>query len=1416
MDLHVTLASAPPCAFPTREIVVDTLALPTGAALAARLAAAGYRGPFAIDGAPLAAMTACVGSLTDGAIIVCGSSPLQDDAPPMPHLVFVVRSGPDAGQVVPLRRGGYTIGRAACDIVIADPALSRRHALLTVTGNAIVLEDLASVNGTFVDGRRIGTAEVTVSAALRLGGSRCRIELVDGDGWRYVPPADVLAPVQVGREPPRAPSRVLVLTAVLPLVLGIVLAATTGLWFFLAFSALSAVTGSVPLAVHRRNGRVFADALREAAERDRVRRMLAVPDPGQTALDALRACRPVAGGPAAGAQPLAAEILLRIGTADQPANLATAREPAFVPPVLQDLPLVLPCRAGRPGATPGGASEGTSGGVAGESFTITGDPAAVLGSLRALLLQVAHPEQGSPPVVCWGSARHLPVHARFLPNVLLTRDPRVLAGIDRRAGVLLVLQVAEDLPEGARRPDAVVVRFRLDGAGAGHATSGTALPAAGMVMAADGARARIDGREYRVVPDGVSERTFERTARALARAARHRPGTRTRPGPGDGSDVPSSVSLWSGQSGPDTLASSVPGRWAAADARRPTAFVGRSAAGPVAIDLVRDGPHLLVAGTTGSGKSEFLRTLVLGLALDQPPRHLSLLLIDYKGGSGLGALAALPHCVGSLTDLSPESTARALTSLRAELRRRELLCAGHGARDLDGLRRISPATCPARLVVVIDEFRVLGDAVPTAVPDLMRIAALGRSLGVHLVLATQRVQGAVTPELRANITTSVLLRVQTAVESQDLLGSGAAAEIPVDAPGRAFVRRGAEAPVAVQVASPSGLPTADRRPGWQDVAAYLGGAAADPRPGEAAGTPDTEDAGGPPRDPLVEAVAGLAAAARGAAAWREPRPVLPPLPVRLTPTACAGFRPVGPGPSPADAVGVALGIVDLPGRQAQHVLRWHPDSHSHLALVGLPGSGVAEALAAVVASLPGSDPDLHLYVLDGDGTLGRCSADPHVGAYVLPQETRRAGRVLERLAAPGPGGRATGRIVLVVTGWARWSSRFRNGRLARAEDDLQALVRDGARSGVSVLVDGDRDLTTSRFFPLLPNRVYLPLGAHQETTMTWPAMPPIDAVPGRGFAQGPITGGWGDGTCQLVTDRTDPTDLMDPAGAGPVRPPVRTPFPVHPLPREVGLAGIAVAGTPDRLVAGVHGDDLEPFSLALHPGDVYLVLGQRGSGRTNTLRVLAESAGRLIPPRSVLVPPAGAAGLPAPAYWRDVAGGTGPGALDGYILVVDDADRLPADVQQALAGFVARGAACVLSATPGPALLTRVPLALQARAAGRGLVLAPRTAGDGDFFGVRLDTDGEPVAGRGFACDPTGVTEVQIARVSGGTEGPEGIRGPGAADDTPERVGGPYSAFPVTVVRTVYPTTGPEKSVTMTTAAGTRSATPMSGAPMEK
>jgi len=233
--------------------------------------------------------------------------------------------------------------------------------------------------------------------------------------------------------------------------------------------------------------------------------------------------------------------------------------------------------------------------------------------------------------------------------------------------------------------------------------------------------------------------------------------------------------------------------------RQLRATVAAGLDGPFTLDLDHHGPHLLVAGTTGAGKSAFLETLVLGLAHMHGPDHLSLALIDFKGGAGLRACMDLPHVAGVLTDLDPHLAHRALAALAREIEdRKNALAAAQCASFTEWEHR---GGAPPRLLVVADEYQEVTAHYREFLPDLARLAAQGRSLGVHLVLATQRPAGAVTPEVRANVGTTIALRVASDAESRDLMGTGDAALLPREAPGRAYVVHGATR-TPVQVALP--------------------------------------------------------------------------------------------------------------------------------------------------------------------------------------------------------------------------------------------------------------------------------------------------------------------------------------------------------------------------------------------------------------------------------------------------------------------------------------------------------------------------------------------------------------------------------------------------------------------------------------
>lgn len=220
--------------------------------------------------------------------------------------------------------------------------------------------------------------------------------------------------------------------------------------------------------------------------------------------------------------------------------------------------------------------------------------------------------------------------------------------------------------------------------------------------------------------------------------------------------------------------------------------IGRAESGPVSLDLVADGPHALVAGCTGSGKSEALLGWLASIAHCYSPERVRFILIDYKGGSTFARLANLPHTQALLTDLDAGATSRALDGIASLLLRREAALSELALPDLAAWERAheaDPGAVPApppRLVVAIDEFRVLADTHPSSMDVLLRLAAQGRSLGLHLIAATQRPSGAVNASMRANMDIRLALRCVSSADSTDILGDARASSLP-RVPGRAVL-----------------------------------------------------------------------------------------------------------------------------------------------------------------------------------------------------------------------------------------------------------------------------------------------------------------------------------------------------------------------------------------------------------------------------------------------------------------------------------------------------------------------------------------------------------------------------------------------------------------------------------------------------
>ena len=584
----------------------------------------------------------------------------------------------------------------------------------------------------------------------------------------------------------------------------------------------------------------------------------------------------------------------------------------------------------------------------------------------------------------------------------------------------------------------------------------------------------------------------------------------------------------------------------------PRTVIGIAADGAVDIDLVRDGPHGLIAGTTGSGKSELLRSLVAGMAAQVSPTHLSFVLIDYKGGATFDACAALPHVVGVITDLDDMLADRALRSLHAELRRREAILRDHLVADLPGLRNAAPNVVLPRLVVVIDEFAALVAEQPTFLHALVGIAQRGRSLGVHLLLATQRPNGVISDDIRANTNLRLALRLQDTSDAIDVVGDASPALLPRGVPGRAVMRLGADDHLTFQTARCTG-------------------------PASAAGS-DSE---------LASMVRAITTAAETIGFSAPAPPWQPPLPTTLQ------RHEVQPG---------AVGLVDDPDRQRINSLQWSP-ADGHLLIAASPGSGATSALitlaSQVMSARDGGAP--HLYVLDGRGDerLAELAHHPNCGAVVRGHERERVMRLLHRLSNRTRARSADGqRVVLFIDGLDAVRRTLDDIETAAEFDALDEVLADGEHAGITIVATVEHAAAVpAAFVARCAHRWVMHLhDPHDAAVLGVPAARVPGPAPGRLVVAA-------DGLhAQLLTPGA--RSLYE------VRPDARTAPRIDAVPALVSASDLPTGRWQDGTTWvpwGLHVATGEAHLAPLLDGEHLLVVGGPRTGRSNALAVAAEA-----------------------------------------------------------------------------------------------------------------------------------------------------------------------------------------------------------------
>lgn len=503
----------------------------------------------------------------------------------------------------------------------------------------------------------------------------------------------------------------------------------------------------------------------------------------------------------------------------------------------------------------------------------------------------------------------------------------------------------------------------------------------------------------------------------------------------------------------------------AADSETLRCDIGDDEAGrPVELDLESDGPHLLVAGTTGSGKSEALRRIVTELVSRYSPYRLALALVDFKGGASLSVFANLPHTQLFASDLDGAGALRMLQQLEIEIHRRERLmqeadCSDLGEyQQLGGERPLLP-----RLLVVVDEFRVFIDQLPEAAPRIDRIATVGRALGIHLLLSTQKPTGTLSAQTRANINTVIALRVREPSESSDLIGSALASQL--QRPGEAIWRSAGVGPLRFQFRLAAPAP----------AAGYLA---------ERADTGFGEYRRQSLRSQPVAAAEGIELlrqrVAEIATTWQVPgqlpNPFAPQLPEswQLLPP----HTPAGPQ--------LVCGVLDRLDRGRLDALCITPADGASLLVAGLAEAGLSHLAKELLQS--------GVRVLCFDGTPDTEVPPSGQRLVVTGRDIYLVRQALDFLSdSPNLAG-----LVVVVRNLAGLVAAIPPTMWTRFEQVLATLIRRAPHSGVQVIILGDRDLSVLKAATLCTRRWYFPFGASAALTMSWPKLPPVSPLPGRG------------------------------------------------------------------------------------------------------------------------------------------------------------------------------------------------------------------------------------------------------------------------------------------------------------------------------
>ena len=1405
------------------DVYVDAEAHSSTADVAAAIEQLGFAArPLGLHGRALtSAPTIAALGLANGDTITCGTlgSPVIE---PGPGWYVVAVSGPDAGRWAALPVGvEVTIGRQAT-LSLNDPLLSNQHCAVVLHRpdqvpagiGPVSVRDLHSTNGTFVENVEVGEPRWLARGEYWQAGSSVLtvVELSTADlavlgpldGPDRVMPRQyrrALAALPTSLDAPRplGEDSDSVLggwwRALIPLVTGAGFAAMTGRWEFLLIMALAPIIGAID-AVRRKKGTTAKRRQkRAAAEAEQAEFRARLAELRRVERQRRRDATAIGGLAAFGASARVSTLWERspgeedfgavgIGVASMPSPIEVKGGPAEPSELMWGSPVSTHL-------------------MATGSLAVVGEQQRCRAVARAFLVDLA--AHHSPAAVRltiltddqrgddWGFARWLPHsflgdsgcrigsdhdgRSRLLTAITQMMDTRreergtssgppplpIQVVVIDDTSLVSAAELTELLTEG---PELGVVGITLDSrlAPEGAGATLTVTDVADTCVFQSRHQPRVDGVAIAQLSAEVAEAAARRLAAlrpaiseeaTIAGGVVHLIDLLDRPASGrfDGEHV---AQRWR-SIGPKT-----------------EVLVGMATGSPMRVDLVSDGPHGLVGGTSGSGKTEFLKTLFCALALNNHPDDLSIVIVDFKGGVDHEAVKPLPHVIDVATNLDIDQFKRTIVLLKAESRRRQDLLASAGASNIDSYRlaRQNQPHLPSlpRLLVVVDEFGELlaSEGGREQLKELESITRIGRALGLHLLLVTQNFDGNLPPQIDANAGMRVCLRVQKPAHSKAVLDSGVAATISDRNVGRAYARFHGRDLTEFQTARVAG-----RR---RDLVAE---APVDARVVAFAALSTPPPKSRPEDVPVEETDMYLmlqsireAAAATGWTASAVPWPAS--LPERVSAAALVERN------QQPDAV--PIGIADVPEEQRRTMVDLS-ERDQQVALLGGPSTPLGEVLATYATTLAAtrSADDCHLYVIDLAGrALAPLGDLPHCGAVAVRNEALAlrvlrwlSSEVAERkvmIAASGSStvwehasvtGELPAQIVLLVAGADRMIGS--EGPVAGLLGPLMSLLTEAVGVRVQIVIAGLAKIVGHRLGTNIEQRFVFQLADIGELNAAGAPRAvaadlrterrAYDTVSRRivQFARLAEPGAPEGAAIRRLAESLPPAQRRPPRRFADVSWPLaweQCPWDRMDPPGHITEALPVGIGTDDGEWAWVDLDD---------DGPVFSVAGSPKSGRSTALATIARLAGdRGYPVINVVMSkrsPLAASTDPVLAECR-----VGPGELGAalertlattnrrVVVVMDDLQRLTeADPIEALMAHrdrifvVVAGSPDLLGSRMG--VLRSLPMSTA------GLLLAPLGSLDGGAIGLRRlapEATNNPRPGRGLLAVSGEAVEVQL------------------------------------------------------------------------